>query len=193
MVGISIAPELFKYKVGQVVFYEAFRGGKSVMFSGVVMDAYKSENGKISYVVNDTADINETQLFGSVAEYKRHEILESTNDFSERLESLHNEIAERNQFLADFIMTASNSVIPAIKLDNETHIVRVHHKESNLPTDDIYITEKVNRIVIFKNDDGKYTFSFSTQWGYDMPQSETVFDTDVIINNCLEDYIKNNF
>lgn len=192
METIFTKPELFKFNVGDVVFYDAYRNNRMVMFSGVIHDAHITELNEVMYVVNDTT-LAEDRLYRSVEEYRANLIVESREDFNNALTGLYTAIEERNQLLADFIMKSrevNGSMPDTLNLlisGGEKTIIRTYINNDN---DVHYFSEIVDRFSISKNDNGEYEFCFiSNKYGFEIPESETVDITSLIINNTLEDYV----
>jgi hypothetical protein len=190
-ISIFESPELFKFNVGDVAYFEDYTSGKILLCAGIINDGYKNSEGCIWYKLNGMWEHPEESLFSSVDEHKMKTLVKERENYYDRLARFYNEVQDRNQILADFIMKSRmvNGSMPekfTIKLTNEASVIK-----SYMISENEYTTrEFVDKITISQNDEGEYVFSFvDVRYGLETNSAEVISDVALIINTALEDYV----
>lgn len=108
---IKSNPELFKYSIGDTVYF-VFTSchNYSQIFSGVIINGEISDDGIVSYTVNN-ANRFENDLFSSYNEANAKLLMSQSIDFKDELNDLLNRVQYRVQVLADVIYGKYTSII----------------------------------------------------------------------------------
>jgi hypothetical protein len=162
-----------------------------LLCAGIINDGYKNSEGCIWYKLNGMCEHTEDSLFSSVDEHKMKTLVKERENYYDRLARFYNEVQDRNQLLADFIMKSRmvNGSMPekfTIKLSDERSVVRNYmYGETEYVSKEI-----VDKFTITKNCDGEYAFCFTdVKYGFTIPAGEVIHDAELIINFAMEEYI----
>ena len=151
-------PELFKYKLGETLYYTNPNG---TIYAGVVIHAIKDHTDSIVYTINDTK-ITEQHLFTTYRNAKLSLMKDSFKNYANLLWEMLNEIRESNNKLADFIMNDGENSAGRRSLSIKIDLPRcfTQHSDDN----DLIDTPKnvdVDRLIIRKPQTGEgYNFFF---------------------------------
>lgn len=180
-------PELFKYKVGDTVYYIYDTTNASFVFSGVVIyGEIFDDNMYARYGVNDTM-CSETELFSDYLSALAVLLSKRKTDYNDKFKMLFDEMRERNQTLAKLIYNYTTvidipeknvSVCDAVAGDG-----LVKHNITTFLIDRLHIRHSTS------DDEYKFSYGVVNSKDYIDVEYSCLENSFISVNEILEDYL----
>lgn len=180
-------PELFKYKVGDTVYYIYDTTNASFVFSGVVIyGEIFDDNMYARYGVNDTM-CSETELFSDYLSALAVLLSKRKTDYNDKFKMLFDEMRERNQTLAKLIYNYTTVIdIPEKNVSVCDAVAGDGLVKHNITT---FLIDRLH--IRYSTSDDEYKFSYGVVNSKDYIDVEysCLENSFISVNEILEDYL----
>ena len=180
-------PELFKYKVGDTVYYIYDTDTHSFVFSGVIIyGEIFDDNMYARYGVNDTI-CSETELFDDYLSALAVVLSKRKTDYNDKFKTLFDEIRERNQTLAKLIYNYTTVIdIPEKNVSVCNAVTGDGLVKHNITT---YLVDRLHIRYGMDNDEYRFSYGVTNSKDYVDIEYSCLENSEISTNEILEEYL----